>query len=147
MLKVADATSSNLSIVSVTTTIEFLSLPPSPLPPRVSSLSRFALRVHKHKVLPFVSAGIMGGLIYAQLRDKMRSLRREAVSVQLEYHNACARFSVFLTVSCLLLRLLLLLYCYCFLLLRYCQSSRWSLSQGMFYVPFAQMSPCCVKCR
>eukprot|EP00904_Undaria_pinnatifida_P013920 jgi/Undpi1/9659/HiC_scaffold_27.g12115.m1 len=28
-------------------------------------------------VLPFVAAGVVGGLTYAQLRDKMRSLRRE----------------------------------------------------------------------
>eukprot|EP00752_Nemacystus_decipiens_P003412 g3158.t1 len=31
-------------------------------------------------VLPFVSGGVIGGLIYSQLRDKMRSLRREPMT-------------------------------------------------------------------
>lgn len=81
MLEIADATSLNLSNVSVTT-VELLS-PPLP----ISSLSRFAFWANLKKVLPFVSAGVMGGLIYAQLRDKMRSLRREAVRVQLGYQT------------------------------------------------------------
>ena len=34
---------------------------------------------HRVQVLPFVSGGVIGGLVYSQLKDKMRSLRREPV--------------------------------------------------------------------
>eukprot|EP00903_Cladosiphon_okamuranus_P018676 g17190.t1 len=35
-------------------------------------------------VLPFVSGGVIGGLVYSQLRDKMRSLRREPIPWELQ---------------------------------------------------------------
>ncbi|CAM9353930.1 unnamed protein product [Ectocarpus fasciculatus] len=42
-------------------------------------------------VLPFVSGGVIGGLVYSQLRDKMRSLSRRPMPVEQEHQQPRGR--------------------------------------------------------